>query len=330
MPAPADGPAEDATDGGVASEGNPTADVPLFVPPGHFYSPIPVPSDVADEADARVRETTEIPGVDLRTDAQLERARRFFEFLRHYDPPAERGASQRYHHANDFYPFGDAAALSFMVATHRPARAVEIGSGYSTAALLDARDRCNAQASNGSGGEGVLDSVRCIEPFPDRLRDLMRPEDHDVVQIDTCTLQASNLEWVEQLEAGDLLIVDSSHVLKTGSDVWWLFDRVLPRLRTGVLVHFHDVCWPFEYPHQWIEEGRAWNEAYALRLFLQYNTAFAVHFYPSYIVRLEPQRLLAALDLGEGDLESGAGLPAGRLERLTSAIGSSCWIERVR
>jgi hypothetical protein len=63
-----------------------------------------------------------------------------------------------------------------------------------------------------------------------------------------------------------------------GSDVNFLFFNVLPILQDGVLIHFHDIFYPFEYPQDWIFEGRAWNEAYLLRAFLQYNSSFHIVF----------------------------------------------------
>ena len=80
-----------------------------------------------------------------------------------------------------------------------------------------------------------------------------------------------------------MLFIDSSHVAKVGSDVVHLVTSVLPRLRNGVLIHFHDVFWPFEYPEAWIRAGRAWNEDYLLKAFLQFNAAFKVLFFNSYI-----------------------------------------------
>ena len=78
----------------------------------------------------------------------------------------------------------------------------------------------------------------------------------------------------DQLEAQDLVFCDSSHVAKIGSDVSYILLRILPRLKPGVLVHFHDVFYPFSYPATWIREGRAWNESLFLRAFLVGNMQF--------------------------------------------------------
>ena len=83
--------------------------------------------------------------------------------------------------------------------------------------------------------------------------------------------------------ANDLLFIDSTHVAKTGSDVNTIFFDILPSLAAGVCVHFHDIYYPFEYPKEWVRQGRAWNEAYMLRAFLQYNPTFRICFFNSYI-----------------------------------------------
>jgi hypothetical protein len=67
----------------------------------------------------------------------------------------------------------------------------------------------------------------------------------------------------------NVLFIDSTHVLRTGSDVCFELFEILPRLSPGVLVHIHDMFWPFEYPRSWVvEENRSWNELYAVRAFL--------------------------------------------------------------
>src|SRR4029453_10415837 len=80
-------------------------------------------------------------------------------------------------------------------------------------------------------------------------------------------------------ESGDVLFIDSSHVLKTGSDVHRELFEILPALTPGVLVHFHDIDYPFEYPDLFLFERRySWNEAYAVRAFLMYNANYRVEF----------------------------------------------------
>ena len=80
----------------------------------------------------------------------------------------------------------------------------------------------------------------------------------------------------EKLEPNDLLFIDSSHISKIGSDLNYLLFEVLPSLKPGVIIHFHDILYPFEYPYEWIEKGIYWNEAYLLKAFLMHNKNYEI------------------------------------------------------
>ena len=99
-------------------------------------------------------------------------------------------------------------------------------------------------------------------------------------------LQSIPLAVFEGLESGDVLFVDSTHVTKRGSDVNRIFFEILPALPVGVIIHFHDIFYPFEYPDNWMHEGRGWNEAYLLRAFLEYNDAFEILLWNSMLVAM--------------------------------------------
>lgn len=325
---------------GIASEGDPQTPVPQFVPPGHFYSPVPDPSAIGARIDGLLDARRPMAGLATHDEAQFALARKLLTFLAHFDPPLEQQrARSRYWSQNPFYPFGDAALLSLLVHELAPRRAVEIGCGFSSAALLDARDREHA-----NGRKDVLTHVRFIEPYPERLLDLMNARDRAglarvaktdsasaaALALDAKPLEEADLAWIENLGPRDLLIVDSSHVLKTGSDVFLLFDRILPALARGVWIHVHDVAWPFEYPRPWLMEGRAWNEAYALKLFLQYNAAFALRMQLTYVLSREPNVLFPALGLPGGlDGPLAPGFPLAAVKRLLAEPGSAAWLERV-
>jgi hypothetical protein len=175
---------------------------------------------------------------------------------------------------------------------------IEVGSGFSSAALLDVNDRF-------LGGRMQLTFV---EPYPERLRSLLRPTDD--VEIVEEPVQQVDPGRFDELGAGDVLLVDSSHVLKVDSDLCHLLFRVLPRLAPGVRVHFHDVYWPFEYPRAWVMEGRAWNEAYAVRAFLSYNDAFRIELFGAYLGTVHADAFRRHVPAARG------------------AIGSSLWLRR--
>jgi len=90
-------------------------------------------------------------------------------------------------------------------------------------------------------------------------------------------------EVFSSLERNDFLFVDGSHVAKVGSDLNDLLFRILPLLKPGVIIHFHDICWPFEYSQESVLTGCSWNEAYFLRAFLANNSKYQIMFFPSWL-----------------------------------------------
>ena len=121
--------------------------------------------------------------------------------------------------------------------------------------------------------------LTCIEPYPQLLDDLIGDKDRRRINVFAKDVQSVAPECFDSLGEGDLLFIDSTHVLKTGSDVVFELTQILPRLSNGVLVHFHDIFYPFEYPTEWIATNRSWNELYALRAFLTYNSHFKIVFF---------------------------------------------------
>ena len=174
-----------------------------------------------------------------------------------------------------WFPTLDAAAAYAIVRRARPTRIIEIGSGHSTRFLARA-----------IADEGLESELVCIDPAPRApLRDL------PVRWIDAVVQQAPATLF-EQLRAGDILFVDSSHILMPGTDVDWMLNRILPAIAAGVIVHFHDIFLPDPYPESWAWRG--YNEQQALAPLLQgpaYDCLFASH----YVRTRLPDRLAPAL-----------------------------------
>lgn len=254
-----------------------------WFPPGHFYSPVPDLAEVDRDADRLFAPRRGVPGVDLREEAQLALFAELAGLARADPLPSGPEAGTRYFTDNPNYGIGDASILQAMLRHLRPRRYLEVGSGWSTALALDTSERFL---------DGTL-SVTAIEPYPDLLRERLRPE--DPVNIVEAPVQSVPLERFEALEANDVLFIDSSHVLKTASDVHFLYTAVLPSLRPGVVVHLHDMFWPFEYLRHWIEEGRAWNECYLVHAFLAHNSAYEVLLFNHYLAQVHPEALAAEL-----------------------------------
>lgn len=255
-----------------------------FAPPGHFYSPIPSPEDVARHAAAKFAQGPEcLAGIDLNVAAQLAMVRTLGPLTRDLTFSDEPDGATRYYYENDGFAPGDATVLAAMIRHFRPRRIVEVGAGYSTAVMLDVTERHMTAPV----------AIECIDPEPERVRSLLREADAERLTIHETLVQSLPLSFFATLAANDILFIDSSHVLKLGSDVAFLLLDVLPRLAPGVLVHVHDIATPFEYPPAWYEEGRAWNEAPALRAFLAFNRAYEILFFCDYLVRFQREALAA-------------------------------------
>jgi len=244
-----------------------------WMSPGHFYSPIPNLDDVrAREAEIFAPHPRTLPGIDLNEEGQLALVRELAAFYADLPFPREKSDATRYWYDNWAYSYGDAILLYSMLRRLRPRRVIEIGSGFSSAVMLDTRERFLDPGAE----------LTFIDPDPSTLNALVRPGDK--VEIIAAPVQSVPLSRFEALEANDILFVDSTHVSKTGSDVNRIVFEILPRLRAGVHIHFHDVFYPFEYPKEWVFEGRAWNEDYLLRAFLQFNTAFEIVLFGTYLI----------------------------------------------
>jgi hypothetical protein len=127
--------------------------------------------------------------------------------------------------------------------------------------------------------------ISFIEPHPELLLSLINEPDKNKQRIISSRLQDVDLSEFASLEANDILFIDSTHVSKINSDVNRIFFDILPNLSSGVHVHFHDIFFPFEYPKDWVYEGRALNESYLLRAFLQYNNAFRIILMNTFMMR---------------------------------------------
>jgi len=240
-----------------------------FVPPGHYYSPVVDPVALSNSPFPKQRESDEGLGIRLDFDQMETLFRRILaetsglSFLQHQSD------EYRFFWDNDMFASGDAAVLAGMIRLHRPKRIIEVGSGFSSAVMLDTLDRT----------PGLNTALTFIEPYPARLERLLRSSDQSRVEIITRGVQEVPADFFESLEENDILFLDTTHISKTGSDVNYELFQILPGLKAGVIVHFHDIFDKFEYPDHWIyKDNRSWNEIYILRAFLMYNEVFEVVF----------------------------------------------------
>ncbi len=244
-------------------------------PPGHFYSPIPSLTEVLQREQRFFHVPRTVEAIDLNEEGQISTVNAIGPYCARNPFSIGGKAQTRLVLPNDNFSSGDALVYFGLLSYLRPARVVEVGSGYSTLTLLDTLELLGMEDTK----------CTCVEPFPELLDSLLWPGDREKLDVRRQQLQDIELAVFDDLRSGDILFIDSTHVSKTASDVNVIFFDILPRLASGVYVHFHDIYYPFEYPREWLLQGRAWNEAYILRAFLQYNNAFEICFFSSFLAR---------------------------------------------
>jgi hypothetical protein len=247
--------------------------------PVHFYQPIP---DTRTLTDDLWEKECELVGLAMNDDVQLQLLQEAFpRFKGEYDrlPKEPSGRPYEFYFNNPFFNGIDALTLYCMVRHFQPKLIIEVGSGFSS--------RISAQAALTNGHTKLL----CIEPYPDAVLTSGFP---GLTSLVPKSVQEVGLDIFKQLEAGDILFIDSSHVVKCGGDVNYLFLEVLPRLKPGVIVHVHDIFFPMEYPESWVKNLlRFWSEQYLLHAFLSFNSEYEVLLCNSYLVHRYKETILA-------------------------------------
>jgi len=247
------------------SEDNPFA-------PGGFCSPIPSMKEIKEyNFNLPLPET--LPGIDLNSNEQLNLLDLFEPFYKELPFTDKKSEGLRYYYENGAYSYSDAIFLHCMIRHLKPKKLIEVGSGFSSCVTLDTNTKF------------MENSINCtfIEPYPKLLKSLLKDNNNENVTILEKRLQEVPLEVFKELKENDILFIDSTHVAKFNSDVNYVFHKILPALSQGVYIHFHDVFYPFEYPKEWLLEGRAWNEQYMLRTFLEYNKDFKIVLFNTYL-----------------------------------------------
>jgi hypothetical protein len=254
------------------------------LPPHQFDSPLNDFGFLLQNSDLW---TAPIEPADIRwdTEHQLGVAREISGYLDELsDVPQETSDPAVYCWNNPFWNNADALVQYGLVRSRRPRRVVEVGCGWSSFLLARALER------NQTEGAPRTEVVQ-IEPYPS-------PEVLGGLPahwtLHRTILQRAPLTAFDELGENDVLFYDGSHCSKTASDVNWFFFRVLPRLRSGVLIHVHDVFFPNDYPWDWIfGRGQSWNEQYLLQAFLMNNDAYRVEICNSYLVHQRRAELRA-------------------------------------
>jgi hypothetical protein len=239
----------------------------------HFYSPIPRLSELSD---ALWHEPAPLAGIELNVDKGLELLEG--PLSTHV---AVFAAAGEFDLENGTYENVDAEVLFSVLRHWTPRRIVELGSGASSALIARAV-------------AGLDVDYRIFDPYPNGYwAPAVERAGFEIQPISATQVPMSEFAL---LGFGDVLFVDTTHTVRIGGDVTRVILEVLPRLASGVLVHFHDIFLPYHYPRRWVQEGRRyWAEQYLLQAFLAFNSAFEVLLPLHAISRAQPERLKATV-----------------------------------
>lgn len=240
----------------------------------HYYEPLFLERQLSAPLDA----PRDLPGIDWDEAGQLARLRelRWSDELRAFPRAASLADDPLdFFVDNGAYEGGDADLLYQVLRWRKPHRLLEVGSGMST--------RLAAAALRRNAADGRAAVHECIEPYEmpwlERLGVRVRRERAEHVPLETYT----------SLTSGDVLFIDSSHVIRPRGDVVHLLLEVLPRLAPGVLVHVHDIFSPWDPPRAWVlDEMRLWHEQYLLEGLLTDTTRWRVLFAGHLLARRHP------------------------------------------
>lgn len=242
----------------------------IHVLPVHYYSPVPNILELQKTKSIWAKKS-EMPGITIDLDEQVSNLRTIcLPFQNEYigNKVYQEGVSKQF---GPGYGYIEAQALHAVVRHYKPRKIIEVGSGVSTHCMLAALEANEKEKNQNS-------SVTCIEPYPsDRLKIL------EQIKLICQKAQTLPVQVFRELEAGDILFVDSSHTVKPGSDVNYLILEVLPRLQAGVIVHFHDIYFPYDYQRDVLQTFLHWTETSLLRAFLTFNNKAKIVFCLSHL-----------------------------------------------
>ena len=242
----------------------------FHITPVHFYQPIP---DTRELGAAQFEKKTGARGIEFNENNQLDLLSLLANKYRNEFIEFEAGSDKNGYFVNnsEFGP-GDAEMLYYMVRELKPKSIIEIGSGYSTSLMLSAILK--------NRNEGNQCKLTVIDPYPKLF---VRELGNSIRLIDK-KVQDIEMGEFKKLGKNDILFIDSSHILKIGSDVHYEFLEIIPEINSGVFIHVHDIFMPAEYPKKWIlKDHLFYNEQYILQAFLSFNDEYKIIWSANYM-----------------------------------------------
>ncbi len=228
----------------------------------HYYQPMINPVKYLKKP---LRDDRELKGIDFNVEEQLNILSRFNYNKELLEFPISKEKEIEFYYNNDSYCSGDAEYLYNIIRYFKPKRIIEIGSGNSTLMVK------NAIANNILENSKYTCNHICIEPYEQPWLEKL---DVELIREKIENLDKS---LFLKLELNDILFIDSSHIIRPQGDVLFEYLELLPILKSGVLVHVHDIFTPKDYLEDWVyKEHYLWNEQYLLEAFLNFNKEFKI------------------------------------------------------
>ncbi len=239
----------------------------IVVLPNHYYTPI---ADVHElkETQRFWSPPSSMIGVPMNVAEQAQALR---EAIMPYEPEFRNNLIYIEGYSKGYGPgFGyiEAQCLHGVLRHLKPPRIVEVGSGVST--------YCALRAVVLNAAEGFPSKITCIDPHPSKF--LREAADGGQITLLRSYVQHLDPELFVELQAGDLLLIDSTHAVKPGGDVLYLYLEVLPRLRSGVIVHIHDIFLPYVYQRDLLRGPFQWSETALLQALMTFNGKISTWF----------------------------------------------------
>ncbi|MDR2474308.1 MAG: class I SAM-dependent methyltransferase [Bacteroidales bacterium] len=227
----------------------------------HYYEPF----FSAKQLRKALSEERTLLGIDWNLTEQLDLLNSF-DFQHEFENmPDNFIADTVFHFNNRAFGSGDAEFWYNIIRLKKPKKIIEIGSGNSTLMA-----RLAIQKNQDENTSYQCEHI-CIEPYE------MPWLEKTGVKTIRKKVEDMDVAFFGQLEANDILFIDSSHVIRPQGDVLFEYLEILPTLKSGVIVHVHDIFSPHDYPYQWLlGEIRLWNEQYLLEAFLSYNSQWKI------------------------------------------------------
>ncbi|HTY63513.1 MAG TPA: class I SAM-dependent methyltransferase [Acidobacteriota bacterium] len=227
----------------------------------HYYEP---QFDYRELKMPLCRERT-LPGIDWNVAEQIRMLDAFSFAHELAELPQKKAGALDYDLQNVFFGSGDAEYWYQLIRLMKPQRIFEVGSGNSTLIAM------KAIRKNREENPGYVCKHLCIEPYE---RPWLEDSGAPVIRR---KVEDLGVEFFSELQEKDVLFIDSSHVIRPQGDVLFEYLELLPILKQGVIVHFHDIFSPRDYPESFlVNDVRFWNEQYLLEATLSQNDNWKV------------------------------------------------------